>query len=96
MITPNGELLALRVINFGMRTRITYAHVVLGPLPDWITHVFPGYLFDAAYRPVACLLHVAGIIHRHLILYCPLSLPRLRHHVDTLCLRVQGSGFFVW
>ena len=72
MITPNGELLALRVINFGMRTRITYAHVVLGPLPAHCLATGSRTSFWVSFRrglpSVACLLHVTDIIHCHLIL----------------------------
>ena len=53
MITLDGGFIGVRVINFGVRTRITSAHVLLRPLPDHCLatgHLFSGYLFDAAYR----------------------------------------------
>jgi len=92
MITPNGELLALRVINFGMRTRITYAHVVLGPLPAHCLATGSRTSFWVSFRrglpSVACLLHVTDIIHCHLILcltyLLTLSLPRLRHRFNSI------------
>lgn len=54
--------IGVRVINFGVQTRITSAHVLLRPLPDHCLasrHLFSGYLFDAAY------LRSPSTRHRH-------------------------------